>query len=354
MKRLLCVGMACALLMTGCQGNGGAAGGQETTGGQETKAQQTGTETKAVSEKVTLKIGNSQADSHPWNEAIQTLAEKAAEYSDGRMEIVNYPNATLGAEDAMLESVREGGLDMCVVDPTVGTTFCKELELFSLPFLFRDYDHWKQVLDGEIGETYKERIAQSGGGILIMDYWGGSSRNVLAVKKPVESIEDLQGFKLRLAPSELKFKVWEAVGALPVAIAFGETYSALASGLCDGMENEMPSILASKFYEPAPYFTMTGHEITVRPLFMNKEKYESLSPEMQEALRKAIDEATDVARQKELEFGQEAERQMVEQFGVTETEIDKKPIMERTKPIFKEFGENTGLTDLIEKIQAGE
>lgn len=356
MKKLVCVGMAVALFITGCGGSNRGSNNKTEGTLADTNVSQ-GAEKKPASasaEKITLKIGNSQADTHPWNVAIEVLAEKAQEYSGGQLEIVNYPNATLGAEDAMLESVREGSLDMCVVDPTVGTTFCKELELFSLPFLFKDYDHWKQVLDGEIGETYKERIAENSGGILILDYWGGSSRNVLAVKKPVESIEDLQGFKLRLAPSELKFKVWEAVGALPVAIAFGETYSALASGLCDGMENEMPSILSSKFYEPAPYFTMTGHEITVRPLFMNQQKYESLSPELKEALKKAIDEATDVARQKELEFGQEAEKQMVEQFGVTETEIDKAPIMERTKPIFEEFGESTGLADLIEKIQSGE
>lgn len=115
---------------------------------------------------------------------------------------------------------------------------------------------------------------------------------MIAVKGPVKSVDDLQGFKLRLAPSDLKFKVWEAVGTLPVTIAFGETYSAMASGLCDGMENEMPSILSAKFYEPAPYFTLTGHEITVRPLFVNAEKYNAMEPEMQQALAKAVAEAT--------------------------------------------------------------
>lgn len=343
------IAVIAALGLTACSGNGGTSSQASQAAGQT----QQGAET-AAAEKVTLKIGNSQTDSHPWNEAIGVLAEKASEYSGGSLEIVNYPNSTLGAEQDMLESVREGSLDMCIVDPTVGSTFCQQLELFSLPFIFRDYDHWLAVLDGEIGEEYKAVIEEKGNGIMILDFWGGSSRNLLAVKGPVESIDDLQGFKLRLAPSELKFKVWEAIGTLPVNIAFGETYSALASGLCDGMENEMPSILTSKFYEPAPYFTMTEHEITVRPLFISKETWQSLSTEQQEALQKAVDEATDLARQGELEFGQDAEKTMVEQYGIVETEIDKTPIMERTKPIYEEFGEATGLSWMILDIEACE
>lgn len=336
MKRLISILLMGAMVLTACgaEGPGGNSGSGQADSGQ----------------KVTLKIGNSQVDTHPWNEAIQVMTEKAAEYSGGQLEIVNYPNATLGAENDMLESVREGSLDMCVVDPTVGTTFCKQLELFSLPFIFRDKEHWAKVLDGEIGEGFKALIDEKGNGIKILDFWGGSERNILAVKKAVASIDDLQGFKLRLAPSDLKFKVWESVGALPVAIAFGETYSALASGLCDGMENEMPSILASKFYEPAPYFTMTGHEITVRPLFVNKDKYDSLSPELKEALDKAVADATKVAREKEAEAAAEAEKEMVEKYGVIETQIDKTPIMEKTKPIFDEFGQQNDLSEIIEEI----
>lgn len=300
-------------------------------------------------EKVTLKVANSQNDSHPWNVAIKELASLAAKYSNGRIEIINYPNSTLGNEPELLESVKEGSLDMAIVDPTVGTTFSKELELFALPFLFRDYEHWQKVFDGEIGDEYAKLI-EGKTGMKILGVWGGSTRNVIATKKQVKSIDDLQGFKLRLAPSDLKFKVWQAVGALPVAIAFGETYSALSSGLCDGMENEMPSILSAKFYEPAPYFTLTQHEITVRPMFINGKKFNSLAPELQEALTKAMDEATVKARELEKEVGVKAEKEMVEKYGISIIDIDKTPIIEKTSPIFKEFGESTGTTKIIDAI----
>ena len=303
-------------------------------------------------QKITLMLGNSQADSHPWNRAIEDMIRLADEYSDGRIEIINYPNATLGNENEMFESMMHGSMDMCIVDPTVGNTYAKELELFSLPFLFRNYEHWEAVLDGEIGQDFSNLILEKTGSVKIMAYWGGSTRNVLAVKAPVLSIDDLQGFKLRLAASELKFSVWEAVGCLPVTIAFGETYSALASGLCDGMENEFPSILSAKFYEPAPYITLTEHEITVRPLFMNADVFNSMDEELQAALLKAIDEATVLARQYEKEQGEVARDQMVNEYGASLYEIDKQPIIDATAEVFSSFGKANGLTEMIERIQA--
>lgn len=302
-----------------------------------------------AAEKVVLKVANSQNDTHPWNVAITELASLASEYSNGRLEIQNYPNSTLGNEPELLENVKEGTLDMAIVDPTVGTTFCKELELFALPFLFRDYEHWQKVFDGDIGKEYSNMIEEKTD-MKILGVWGGSTRNVIATKKQVTSIDDLQGFKLRLAPSDLKFKVWKAVGTLPVAVAFGETYSALSSGLCDGMENEMPSILTAKFYEPAPYFTLTEHEITVRPMFINADRFNSLDPELQEALQKAMAEATVKARELEKEVGETAKKEMVEKYGISIVDIDKAPIIEKTRPIFKEFGESTGTTKIVDEI----
>ena len=284
---------------------------------------------------VILRIGNAMADNHPWNIAINEMIKLADEYSGGKIEIQNYPNATLGTEADMIE----------------GANFCKELELFSLPFIFRDKAHWEAALDGTPGEMYKDRIAEKSN-LLILVYWGGSERNVIATKKPVRSIDDLQGFKLRLAPSELKFSVWEAIGTLPVTIAFGETYSAMQSGVCDGMENEMPSILTAKFYEPAPYFTLTQHEITVRPLVINEDKFNSLSPELQEALVKAADEATMLARDLEAQAAEDAENEMVEKYGIEIYEIDKEPIIAATADIFADYGESTGTTDIIEAVQS--
>lgn len=334
---ILAIIMALSLCACGSAGSGAAA--------------PAGGSAKASDGTVTLRIGNAMASTHPWNTAIDELITLVDEYSGGRLKLVNYPDATLGSEGDMLQQVKEGTLDICISDPSLGTAFCKKLELFALPFLFKDKTQWEAALDGEAGSEYAQMIEDESG-MKILAYWGGSTRNVLAVKKPVESIDDLGGFKLRLAASALKFKVWEAVGCLPVEIAFGETYSAMSSGLCDGMENENPSILSAKFYEVAPYMTLTEHEITVRPVFMNAAIYDSLDAELQQALVKALEEITPKARQLEEDYGKEAENTMVNDFGLTICDIDKQPIIEKVAPVFEQFGKDTGLTDLIAKIQA--
>ncbi len=304
----------------------------------------------AQSAEIVLRVGNNQPDSQAWNVATNQLKDLLAKYSNNRIELVNYPNAVLGAEPEMAESVKEGTLDMWVGDPTVGTTFCKELELFALPFLFRDYDHWQKALDGEPGKKYAQLIEEKTG-MKILGYWGGSDRNVISVSREVKTIDDLKGFKLRLAPSKLKTDVWKAIGTLPVTIAFGETYSAMASGLCDGMENEMPTLLANKLYEPARNLTLTGHEITVRPMFMNAELFNDLDKEAQDAILKAMAEITPIARKLEKDSGVEAQNEMVNKFDVKLFEIDKQPIIDATAAVFKEFGESTGLTELIREFQ---
>lgn len=337
--------LAMALSFTACGGTSAA------PAASSVPASSGGAPAAPAGDTVTLKIGNAMASAHPWNTAIDELVALVDEYSNGRLVLVNYPDSTLGTEAELLEQVKEGTLDLCVADPSVGTTFCKKLELFALPFLFSDKAQWQAALDGEPGQEYAQMIEQESG-LRILAYWGGSTRNLLAVKAPVETPDELNGFKLRLAASELKFKVWEAAGCQPVEIAFGETYSALSAGLCDGMENEMPSILSAKFYEVAPYLTRTEHEITVRPLFMNGSAFAALDPELQDALLRAVDEITPKARQLEEDYGKEAENSMVNDFGLSIVEIDKQPIIQAVTPVFEEFGQANGLSDLIARIQA--
>lgn len=113
---------------------------------------------EATGGKVVIKIGNTVTQDHAWNVAIDKMAELAKEYSNGRIEIQCYPNNTLGNESDMIESLRNGTLQMQVADPSAGSSFCKQFDLFVLPFLWRDKDHWTKVLDGPIGKEYSELI----------------------------------------------------------------------------------------------------------------------------------------------------------------------------------------------------
>jgi tripartite ATP-independent transporter DctP family solute receptor len=208
-------------------------------------------------------------EDHPWNKGLVFLAKRVSDDSNGRLKVDIFNGGMLGSEAQTLQFVKDGSLDLVVADPSAGSPFAKELDFFALPFLFRDYAHWRAALDGAPGQSYAQ-LVESKTGLKILGYWGGSSRNVLSTKRPVNSIDDMKGFRLRLVSSPLKVNVWKAVGAAPTPIAFMETYLAMKSGVVDGMENESASVRDMKFYEPAPYIARTEHEFTVRPLFISK------------------------------------------------------------------------------------
>ena len=324
---------------------------KSTSGSVETDTADTSKEaTENAGKTVVLRFANCQTSGHPWISSIDEFSALAEEYSNGRLKIEQYSDSTLGSETELMDQVVAGTLDMCVIDPSVGASYSNKLELFALPFLFQDKEQWKKALTGEAGKEYANLIEEETE-LKILAYWGGSTRNVLSAKEAITDASQLKGYKLRLTASELKFNVWEAVGCLPVEVAIGETYSALSSNLCDGMENEMPAFLSFKFYEVAPYLTKTEHEITVRPVFINEDVFNGLDTELQDALVKAMDETTPHEWQAEEDYCKEAETTMINDFGLQEFEIDKEPIIKAVQPVFAEFGEKNGLTEVIQMIQ---
>jgi tripartite ATP-independent transporter DctP family solute receptor len=290
-------------------------------------------------------------EDHPWNKGLEFLAKQVEADSKGRVKIEIFNGGLLGSEAQTLQFAKDGSLDIVVSDPSAGSPFAKELDFFALPFLFRDYAHWKAALDGEPGKAYAKLI-ESKANLKILGYWGGSSRNVLSTKKPVTSIADMKGFRLRLVSSPLKVNVWKTVGAVPTPIAFMETYLAMKSGVVDGMENESVSVRDMKFYEPAPFIARTEHEFTVRPLFMSKKSFDKLPADLQAIVVKAAQDATSFERQAELDANKAADTEMQDKLKVKFNVIDKEPFKAATKPVIADFAKNMGLSDLLTGIDA--
>lgn len=305
----------------------------------------------AAAPQFTFRAAHYFKEDHPWNKGLQFFAKKVSEDSKGRIQIDIFNGGVLGSEAQTMQFAKDGSLDFTVADPSAGSPFAKELDFFALPFLFRDYDHWQKALDGAPGKQYAKLIEDKTG-IKILGYWGGSSRNVLSTKKPVTSMADMKGFRLRLISSPLKVNVWKAVGASPTPIAYMETYLAMKSGVVDGMENESVSVRDMKFYEPAPYIARTEHEFTVRPLFMSKKSFDKLPPDLQQIVLKDAQEATVYERKVEAEANQAADNEMQSKHHVKFNTIDKAPFKEATKPVIAEFAHSMGLSDLLNNLEA--
>lgn len=305
----------------------------------------------ALAQEFTLRAAHYFKEDHPWHKGLVYFAKRVDEESKGRVKIDIFNGGILGSEAQTLQFVKDGSLDLVVSDPSAGSPFAKELDFFALPFMFRDYAHWQASLDGAPGKSYAQMI-EGKTGIKILGYWGGSIRNVLSTKKPITSMDDLKGFRLRLISSPLKVNAWKAVGTVPTPIAFMETYLAMKSGVVDGMENESVAVRDMKFYEPAPYIARTEHEFTVRPLFISKKTFDKLPADLQAAVVKAAQDATTFERKAEVEAGQSAEADMENKLGVKFNKIDKEPFKAATKPVIAEFAQSMGLADLLASIDA--
>ena len=289
-------------------------------------------------------------EDHPWHKGLVFFANKVKEDSKGQINIQIFSGGVLGSEAQYLQFIKDGSLDFAVSDPNAGASFAKEFDFFVLPFLFKDYNNWQKSVNGKPGETFA-KVVEAKSGIKILGYWGGSVRNLLSTSKPIQTMDEMKGFRLRISPSPLKIDVWKAAGTVPTPIAYMETYLAMKSGVVDGMENELASVLDMKFYEPAPYITRTEHEFTVRPLFMSKQTYDKLSPELQQIVVKAAKEAAAYEQKVELEASIAAEKTLQEKYKVTFYSIDKDALKAKTKPVVVQFAKSMGLEELVADIE---
>jgi tripartite ATP-independent transporter DctP family solute receptor len=305
----------------------------------------------ASAQSFTFRAAHYFKEDHPWNKALVFFAKRVDDESKGRIKIDIFNGGMLGSEAQTLQFVKDGSLDLVISDPSAGAPFAKELDFFALPFLFRNYAHWQAALDGEPGKAYAKLI-EGKTGLKIIGYWGGSTRNVLSTKKPINGIDDLKGFRLRLISSPLKVNAWKAVGTVPTPIAFMETYLAMKSGVVDGMENESVAVREMKFYEPAPFIARTEHEFTVRPLFISKKTFDKLPADLQQIVVTCAHEATVLERSTEVEANVSAEAEMQGKLGVKFNAIDKEPFKAATKPVIADFAKTMELTELLSSIDA--
>lgn len=222
--------------------------------------------------------------------ATEEFAKKVAQKTGNAIQIELFPAGQLGSDPKVIEGVKLGTIDMGMTGNPFFTSFSPELNVFDLPYLFRDFDHVYKVLDGPIGVEMRRHLERHGfkalGGLEI------GFRNVTNSKRPVKVPDDLKGLKLRTTPNPAHLQAFRLMGANPVPMPFTEVYLALKTGTVDGQENPIAHIYSSKFHEVQKYMSLTYHAYTSNVVVMNLKKYQELKPEHQKALQEALQEAT--------------------------------------------------------------
>ncbi|MBL8697877.1 MAG: TRAP transporter substrate-binding protein [Alphaproteobacteria bacterium] len=251
----------------------------------------------------TLRFANTLAASDTHNEAARRMAEILKEKSGGKLTMTVHPGGELGNDNAILEGVRLGSIDIGLTGNPFFTQFAPRLNVMDLPYLFRDAAHAHAVMDGPIGaELLKDLERNRMKGIA---FWEIGFRHVTNSKLSIKAPDDLKGLKIRTTPNKAHLEAFKLWGANPVPMAFTELYLALQTGTVDAQENPINNIFANRMYEVQKHLTLTGHAYTASIAAMSLVKFNQLPADQQKLV---LDAALEAGRfQRDLNAKQEGE-----------------------------------------------
>jgi tripartite ATP-independent transporter DctP family solute receptor len=274
---------------------------------------------------------------YPTVEAIVRMGKKLEAQTNGRITIQMYPLMQLGGEKEMIEQAQVGALQIARISVGAMGPVVDDLNVFNLPFIFRDEAHMRKVIDGPIGQELLERVTASPQSRLVVLGWmDAGTRNVYA-NKPVTKPADLKGMKIRMMGNPIFVETMNAMGGNGVAMGFNELYGALQTGVVDGAENNPPTLLAQNHYTVSKVYSLTGHLIIPEIFVFSKRSWDALSKEDQALVRKLSREAQIEQRQLWDQFVGEATTKL-KASGVVFVEADKQAFYVATQPIRDKYG----------------
>jgi tripartite ATP-independent transporter DctP family solute receptor len=298
---------------------------------------------------VTMRAGVDVAKDYPFTKGVRYFADKVKERTQGRVRIDVYSDAVLGSVIEMVEQVQRGALDFVVATPGHLSPFFKEMDLLELPFLFKNHAHRDAVAKGAVGRQYAENVEKKAN-VIMLGYFGGSVRNVICLRKAVNSIDDLQGTKMRVWQSSVVIDTWKALGTVPTMITYAEVYNALQTGVVECAENESLTFVNAKWAEAGKFVALTQHSITIRPFLMSAKSFAKLPKADQEAMLAVGREAADYESKLEVEEDGMARDLLVSKYGVKITTPDRKPFIERTEAVRQNFAKSVGAEATLKEI----
>lgn len=244
---------------------------------------------KAGGRTIVIKLAHGLDEAHPVHQAMILMKQRLEELTGGKATIDLYSGGVLGGETDCLEQVQKGELAMTKVSTAALEAFIPEMKVFSIPFTFRDENHFWTTLNGDIGKKLLAKgAAQNFQGLC---YYDSGDRNFYSTKKPIRTIDDVKGMKIRVMNSRTAMDMINAMGGSPCPITWGELYTALAQGTVDAAENNPPSFDTSRHFEVCKYFTFTAHQRIPDMVIMSTKVWDTLPQDVQAALQKAADES---------------------------------------------------------------
>jgi tripartite ATP-independent transporter DctP family solute receptor len=296
-----------------------------------------------------FRAADTQSEDYPTVQALRYMGRLIEEKTDGRLQIRVFHSRQLGEEKETIEQTRAGAIDLNRSNVALIGTFVPATNVLALPFLFRSIEHLQKVLDGPIGEEILNSFDSYG--FVGLTFYDSGARSIYNCVRPIRSIADLKGLRIRVQQSELMSDMVRALGAEPIELPYGQVRTGLATKLVDGAENNWPSFVTTDHYRYASFYTLTEHTMSPEVLVMSWKAWASLSPEDRVIFREAALQSSRFMRERWRDL-EEKSRQQAEGAGVTiVTNFDRKPFEAAMGPIYEKIRRDPAAAALIERIR---
>lgn len=296
-----------------------------------------------------FRAADTQAEDYPTVQALRYMGALIAERTNGRHEIKVFHSRQLGEEKETIEQTRAGAIDLNRTNVALIGNFVPAMNVLAMPFLFRSIEHMQKVLDGPIGHEILGSFEPYG--FVGLAFYDSGARSIYNGLRPVRSIADLKGLRIRVQQSELMNQMIRSLGAEPVELPYGQVLTGLATRLIDGAENNWPSFVTTDHYKYAGYYTLTEHTMSPEVLVISLKAWQSLSADDQKIFRDAALRSSRFMREKWRDLEEQSQRK-AEAAGITVIkDIDRKPFEDAMAEIYAKTGRDPAAAALIERIR---
>lgn len=240
------------------------------------------------------RFGHGMADSHPAGQAAKAFAADMDKASGGKMKIAVIANQALGPDPQMLQALQGGVQEFYTGSALALLGQVKEIGFQDVPFLFNSEAEAHAVFDGAVGDHLNRKLDAVG--IKVLGWWENGFRHITNSRRPVNTLADLKGIKLRTQPNPLTLDAFKAIGANAAPLPWSELFVALETKAFDGQENPVVLMYTQRFYEVQKYMTLSGHVYSPLIFAVSKKFWDGLSPDEQRAMSEAARKATQLQR----------------------------------------------------------
>ena len=331
---LLCVATTLSLVACGSNNAGGNDNTGSTNGGAST---------------VNLKLGHNLAEDHAVHIELTAFVEELKEKSDGSINVTIFPNGTLGSESDMISQIQNGALDMAKVSASTLGNFSSLYNVYSVPYVFDNKEHYYSVMDGDISkEIFK---STDGDGFVGLTWLDSGSRSFYTVNKPIRTPQDLKGLKIRTMDSQMAIDMMGALGGSATVMGYSEIYTGLQQGVIDGAENNVTAL--RDHGEVAQYYSFDEHTRIPDIITISSKVWNSLSDEQKKIFEECAQASTDRYKIAWEEFETEVLNNAVENFNVELVrDVDIAAFQEAVQPIYEKLQtSDPAVYEVVEKIR---